>query len=90
MKKVDEGDGSLLDHTILLYGSEMKDGNRHVRENLPIVLAGRGHGTLKTGRHVVLEPHTPLANLHLTLAQKFGCEIDSFNGTSTGTLGQLS
>jgi hypothetical protein len=90
MKKVDEGEGSLLDHTVVMFGSEMKDGNLHVRENLPILLAGRGRGTLRTGRHVVLEPHTPLANLHLTLAQSFGCEIDSFNGTSTGTLGQLS
>jgi hypothetical protein len=90
MKRIDEGDGSLLDNTVVLYGSEMKDGNGHVRTNLPIVLAGRGRGLLDPGRHVVLDPHTPLANLHLTLAQKFGCEVDSFNGTSTGTLGALA
>ena len=89
MKQIDESDGSLLDHTVVLYGSEMKDGNGHIRTNLPILLAGRGRGMLKTGRHVVLDPHTPLANLHLTLAQMFGCEIDSFNGVSTGTLGPL-
>jgi hypothetical protein len=92
MKRIDEGDGSLLDHTLLLYGSEMKDGNGHVKEDLPIVLAGGGRGALKgkTGRRVVATPHTPLANLHLTLARRFGCEIDSFNGTSTGTLDDLS
>jgi hypothetical protein len=45
---------------------------------------------LRPGRHVALPPHTPLVNLHLTLAQKFGCELESFNGSSTGTLAQLS
>jgi hypothetical protein len=90
MKQIDESDGSLLDHTIVLYGSEMKDGNGHIRTNLPILLAGQGSGRLKTGRHVVLPPHTPLANLLLTLAQKFGCETDTFNGVSTGTLGALT
>lgn len=90
MRSIDEGTGSLLDNTVLMYGSEMKDGNGHVRENLPIVLAGRGRGILKTGRHIVLDEHTPLANLHLTLAQKFGCELDTFNGTSTGTLTPLA
>jgi uncharacterized protein DUF1552 len=86
MKVIDEGNGSLLDNTVLLYGSEMKDGNGHVRENLPIILAGRGGGRLPAGQHIALAPNTPLSNLHLTLAQKFGCEIDSFNGTSSKTL----
>jgi hypothetical protein len=89
MKGIDEGNGSLLDNTVLLYGSEMKDGNGHVRENLPIVLAGKGGGRLHSGQHVVLKPNTPLANLHLTLAQKFGCEIDVFNGVGTQTLNDL-
>jgi hypothetical protein len=89
MKQIDEGDGSLLDHTVILYGSEMKDGNGHIKNNLPILLAGRGGGLIDPGRHVVLKEHTPLSNLLLTLAQKFGCEIDSFNGTSTGTVGEI-
>ncbi len=89
MKRVDEGDGTLLDNSVVLYGSEMKDGNGHIRENLPMVLAGRGRGILDPGQHVVLSEHTPIANLHLTLAQKFGCEIDSFNEASTGTLTAL-
>jgi len=89
MKHIDEGQGSLLDNMILLYGSEMKDGNGHIREDLPIILAGRGGGKLDTGRRVVVEPHTPLSNLHLTLAQKFGCTIDAFNNASSGTLSPL-
>jgi hypothetical protein len=89
MKSIDEGTGSLLDNTILLYGSEMKDGNGHVREDLPIILAGRGGGRLNSGRRIVTAPNTPLSSLHLTLAQKFGCEIDSFNGVSTKTLAHL-
>ncbi|HWA98299.1 MAG TPA: DUF1552 domain-containing protein [Pirellulales bacterium] len=89
MKAIDEGDGSLQDHTVVLYGSEMKDGNGHIRENLPIVLAGRGSGVLRPGEHVMLAEHSPLANLHLTLAQKFGCELDHFNEASTGTLAEL-
>lgn len=89
MKQVDEGNGSLLDNTIVLYGSSMKDGNGHIRNDLPLVLAGRGGGSLKPGRHIVEKQATPMANLHLTLAQKMGLEIDSFNGASTGTIGEL-
>lgn len=89
LKRIDEGHGSLLDNTVLLYGSEMKDGNGHIREDLPVILAGRGGGKLDVGRRVVLETQTPLANLHLTLAQKFGCEIDSFNGVSAGTVSSV-
>jgi hypothetical protein len=89
MKRIDEGNGSLLDNTVLLYGSEMKDGNGHVRENLPIIVAGKGGGRLNSGQHVLLTPNTPIANLHLTLAQKFGCEIEAFNGVGTQTLSAL-
>jgi hypothetical protein len=89
LKRIDEGHGSLLDNTVLLYGSEMKDGNGHIREDLPVILAGRGGGKLDVGRRVVLETQTPLANLHLTLAQKFGCELDSFNGVSAGALSSI-
>ena len=89
MKRIDEGEGSLLDNTLVLYGSEMKDGNGHIRENLPIVLAGQAGGRLKTGRHVLAAEHTPLANLHLSIAQLFGYETDNFNGASTGRLDAL-
>lgn len=89
MQQIDEGPGSLLDHSIVLYGSGMKDGNGHVKNDLPIILAGGGHGALRTGRHVTCKPGTPLANLLLTLGQKCGLEIDSMNGASTGTLSEL-
>ncbi|MGY8694988.1 MAG: DUF1552 domain-containing protein, partial [Verrucomicrobiia bacterium] len=84
MQSIDEGNGSLLDNSTVLYGSSMKDGNGHKKENLPIVLAGRAGGALKPGGHVVCDEHTPLANLHLTLLQKYGVETDHFNHASTG------
>ncbi len=89
MDSIDEGNGSLLDNSTVLYGSSMKDGNGHVKDNLPIILAGRGGGRLKPGRHIVCEPHTPLANLHLTLLQNYGVEADHFNHASTGTIAGL-
>ena len=89
MSNIDEGNGSLLDNSTVLYGSSMKDGNGHKKENLPVILAGRAGGALKPGGHVVCEQHTPLANLHLTLLQKYGIESDQFNHASTGTIAQL-
>lgn len=89
MKSIDEGNGSLLDNTIVMYGSGMKDGNGHVRTDLPILLAGRGQGQLKTGRRVVCKEHTPLVDLHTTLAQKLGLETDRFNNAGNGTIAEL-
>jgi hypothetical protein len=89
MRGIDEGNGSLLDNSIVLYGSEMKDGNGHIKEDLPLVLLGKGQGRVKTGQHASFDKGTPLANLHLTLAQQFGVEIASFNNVSTNTLGGL-
>jgi len=87
MRGIEEGNGSLLDNSVVLYGSEMKDGNGHIKDDLPLVLIGRGRGLIKPGRHVACPRGTPLANLHLTLAQQFGAEIGSFNNVSTGTVG---
>ncbi len=89
MRGIDEGNGCLLDNSIVLYGSEMKDGNGHIKEDLPLVLIGKGQGRVKTGQHLALDKGTPLANLHLTIAQQFGAEIPSFNNVSTGTLNGL-
>ncbi len=89
MRGIDEGNGSLLDNSLVLYGSEMKDGNGHIKEDLPLVLIGKGQGRARTGQHLAFDKGTPLANLHLTLAQQFGAEIDSFNNVSTGTLDGL-
>ena len=87
MKAIDEGGSTLLDNAIVLYACELRDGNGHITKNLPIVLAGRGGG-LRPGRHVQPPVNTPLANLHLALAQRMGIETGKFN-TSTGVLADL-
>jgi hypothetical protein len=89
MKSVGEGDGTLLDHSVVLYGCGMKDGNGHLWRDLPLLVAGRGGGRLRPGRHLTSPPGTPHANLLLTLGQTMGLEIDHFNGASTGTVAGL-
>lgn len=86
MRRIDEGNGSLLDNSLVLYGSEMKDGNGHIKEDLPLVLLGKGQGRVQTGRHLACPKGTPLANLHLTIARDFGVEIERFNNADTGTV----
>ncbi len=73
-----DGDGSLLDHTLYLYGSGMGDPNLHDHTNLPIVVAGGAAGRMRGGRHIKYSEPTPLANLHLTLLEKAGVHLDSF------------
>ena len=89
MKSIPEGDGSLLDHCMVVYGSGISDGNRHNNENLPIVLAGRGGGWIRPGRHIQYSGDTPLNNLFVTMLNQAGATTDSFND-STGTLPFLS
>ena len=78
LKATPDGDGSLLDHSIYLYGSGMGDPNAHDHSNLPILVAGGAAGRLKGGRHIRYAEPTPLANLHLTLLEKAGVRMDSF------------
>jgi hypothetical protein len=85
LKATPDGDGSLLDHAMLLYGSGMSDGNRHSFYPLPLVVAGGGAGRIKGGRHIVTPEKTHVGNLLLTLGQKAGADIESFGG-STGTI----
>jgi len=80
-----DGDGSLLDHSLVLYGSSMSDANEHNFDPLPILLVGGANGLIEGGRHLMYEPHTPLANLYVSLLDKFGIRQDSF-GNSTGML----
>ncbi|MEQ1897282.1 MAG: DUF1552 domain-containing protein [Vicinamibacterales bacterium] len=80
-----EGDGTLLDHVMLLYGSGMSDGNAHSHSNLPIVVVGGGTGQLPVARHLQYPDETPLANLHVALLDKLGVRTDVF-GNSTGSL----
>jgi hypothetical protein len=85
MRKLDEGGSSMLDNSMVLYGGSLSDGNRHIEENLPLVLAGRGKGTLKPGRRLRAAPKTPMCNLHLALLHRMGVKEASF-GDSTGVL----
>jgi Protein of unknown function (DUF1552) len=87
LRSTPDGDGSLLDHVTMVYGAGMADSNRHAPNDIPIVLAGGGAGTLKGGRAIRFpqEQKTPLANLHLSLLDKFGVRMDRF-GDSTGKL----
>ena len=78
MKSTPEGDGSLLDHSLYLYGSGMGNPNVHDHRNLPILVAGGAAGNMQGGRHIKYDKPTPLANLHLTLLDKVGVRLDSF------------
>jgi hypothetical protein len=80
-----DGDGSLLDHSMVLYGSGMSDGNEHNHNPLPIVLAGAAGGALAGGRHLRHSPDTSMSNLLLAMLHKLGIEQESF-GDSTGVL----
>jgi Protein of unknown function (DUF1552) len=85
MRATPDGDGSLLDHATLIYGTGMGDCNAHDPRNIPVLLAGGGAGHLKGGRHIRYPKETPLANLHLTLLDKFGVNLDRI-GDSTGRI----
>ena len=90
LRSTPDGDGSLLDHMILMYGAGMSDSNSHSPYNLPVVLLGGGAGQLAGGRHVAYpeRDRTPLANLHVSLLDKLGAPVERI-GDSTGPLGRL-
>ena len=88
MAATTEGNGSLLDHSLYLYGSGMGDPDAHDHTDLPLIVAGGAAGNMRGGRHVTYEKHTPMANLHLTLLNKAGIEMDSF-ADSNGTADEL-
>ena len=83
LRATPDGDGSLLDHMILLFGYGMADSNGHVPNSLPLVVLGGGSGTLTPGAHLKFPDDTPVANLHLTLMDKLGVPIDKL-GDSKG------
>jgi hypothetical protein len=85
LKSIKEGNGTLLDSCMIVYGSGISDGNRHNHDELPILLAGKAGGTLKTGRHLRYAKDTPLMNLYLCMLDRVGIHIDSF-GDSKGRL----
>lgn len=85
MSEIEEGEGTLLDNTAIVYGSAIADGNRHNHHNLPVLLAGGAGGRIEGGKHRKYPKHTPLMNLFLTLLQQTGVPVQSV-GDSTGTL----
>jgi hypothetical protein len=89
LKAVREGSGTLLDNCMIVYGSGISDGNRHNHDELPILLAGKGGGTIVPGRHIRYPRETPLTNLYLSMLDRMGAHTESF-GDSTGLLPQLS
>jgi hypothetical protein len=89
MKSLDEGGTSLLDNSMIMYGASLKDGNLHLVEDLPILIAGRGKGTIKPGRRLRAPEHTPACNLYVSMLQRMGIDVKSF-GDSTGALEGLA
>jgi len=85
LKQTPDGDGNLLDHSLILYGSTLSDGNEHNHDPLPILLIGGASGQIKGGRHLQYPAHTPMSNLMLSILDKFGIQQDKF-GDSTGKL----
>lgn len=85
LKNIEEGDGSLLDNTMIVYGSGIGDGNRHNHDDLPLILAGGGGGTLKPGRHTRAKEGTPMTNLYLAMLDRMGVNAKRI-GDSTGVL----
>jgi len=88
LKATREGDGTLLDHSLVLYGSGMGNPNVHDHTNLPIIVAGGAAGRMKGGRHIRYDQPAPLANLHLTLLDKVGVRLDKF-ADSNGKVKEL-
>ena len=89
MGQIKEGSGTLLDNSLILFGSALKDGNAHNPRDLPLLLAGRGGNALTGGRHIKFKENTPLANLYGEIAVRMGLQVDKF-GDSTGPLKELA
>ena len=85
MRSVPDGDGTLLDHSLMVYGSPLSDGNMHLYKDLPVLLVGGEATGIRGGRHLAYPENTPMANLYLTLLDKLGVHLESF-GDSSGRL----
>lgn len=82
LKEIKEGDSNLLDNSMILFGCGFSDGDRHDPKNLPLVLAGKGGGTLATGRHVFYDRNTPLCNLYVGMLRRMGVDVKKFSDSS--------
>ena len=85
LKETKEGDHNLLDRSMVVYGGGISDGNSHSHSQLPVILAGHGGGTLTPGRHITVEPETPMTNLYLAMLDRMGVKAERI-GDSTGVL----
>jgi hypothetical protein len=85
LRSTPDGDGTLLDHSLVLYGSGMSDGNQHNHTDLPILLAGGASGRMKGGRHLRHPKNTPMANLLVGMLDRLGVSTDAL-GDSTGAI----
>ena len=88
MRAIPEGEGNLLDNSMILFGSSISDGNRHDPNNLPILVAGKAGGAFRTGQHIASEKNTPLCNLYQTMLGGMGVEVERF-GDSTGVMKEV-
>ena len=88
LAKMPDGDGSMLDHSMLLFGSNMSNSNAHNQYPLPTAILGKGCGRIRGGQHIRFDGRTPLANVHLTLLQRAGIQIERL-GDSTGAIAEL-
>ena len=89
LKSIPEGDGNLLDNSMIVYGAGIGDGDRHNHDDLPLLMAGGGGGTLATGRHLRFRQDTPMCNLFVSMLERVGTPVPSF-GDSTGALRGLN
>ncbi len=89
LKSIKEGDKTLLDNSMVLFTSDLRDGNRHAPRNLPVILGGNAGGKIKTGQHLIFEKETPLANLYLSWLHTLNIETDRF-GDSRGPLCEIA
>jgi len=89
LKSIPEGDGTLLDNCMIAYGSGNADGNRHTHDDIPLLLAGKGGGTIRPGRHIRYPKKTPVNNLWLAMLERMGAPTDKL-GDSTGRLTGLA
>jgi hypothetical protein len=85
LKSTSDGDGSLLDRCMIVYGAGISDSNRHIHERLPVLVVGKGNGRLSTGRHIDYQKNSPVTNLHLALLDRLDVRPGRL-GDSTGLL----
>jgi hypothetical protein len=88
MAKTQDGDGTLLDHSMVMYGSNMSDSNRHNHDPLPIAILGRAHGNIKGGQHIRYPQDSRFADLLLTVLQRTQIPVESI-GDSAGVISEV-